>query len=78
MKNSKPTLLETLHDNKPGPPPEPVMWRAIYRVDEYARIEVTIGPVQTWFAARELARIEFTRELGRYVEADTIHVHQMP
>ena len=60
MKNGKPTVLETLHDNKPGPPSKPIMWDFGYS-DDTITLQGRVGPCQTWYQARELARQKVTQ-----------------
>lgn len=69
------TLLETLYDNKPGSPPEPVMWLATL-INRHDISSVTVGPHQTWYAAREEARITFTQRLNKYIDVNDIYIQQ--
>jgi hypothetical protein len=74
-KRAKPTLLEELYGDRLGPPSMPVMWiaDAMYLPAESA----IVGPFQTWHAAREAARIEFTRRYQWYITATAVEVYQL-
>jgi len=74
-KQAKPTLLEELYGDRLGPPAFPIMWiaDAVYLPAE----SVIVGPCQTYYAARELARLEFSRRYQWYVTATAVEVFQL-